>query len=308
MEHQYLATRAPDNDAAEDAPAVSFVPNDFQAQSGASVGEHCVTDRPISSSTRPSGEMTKMGITDVYISKPADYPHASSKLLLLLTGGTGVYSTNNQLQADKYAAEGFVVVMPDQFNGDPYEKSVIAAAGQESSLLERFKVGIAETAKAFTIDMWLARHTQEKVLPILRKVLDIVKDEYADAVANGDGIYGAGYCFGAKYIILLAGEHPDTVMHGQGIEDEESGIQKAGPLLRAGVAAHGTLVTKELLNAIKVPISLVCVENDAHFPAETIEAGRTSLESNRIEHEIRIYPEVPHGKFPCWIHLLFHFI
>jgi poly(3-hydroxybutyrate) depolymerase len=52
--------------------------------------------------------------TKVYISKPNDYPHAPSKLLLLLTGGTGIKSTNNQLQADKYASEGFLVVMPDQ--------------------------------------------------------------------------------------------------------------------------------------------------------------------------------------------------
>ena len=51
----------------------------------------------------------------VYIAKPADYPHAPSKLLLLLTGGTGLKSTNNQLQADKFATEGFLVIMPDQY-------------------------------------------------------------------------------------------------------------------------------------------------------------------------------------------------
>jgi dienelactone hydrolase len=50
----------------------------------------------------------------VYITKPADYPHSPSKLLLLLTGGTGLKSTNNQLQADKYASEGFLVIVPDQ--------------------------------------------------------------------------------------------------------------------------------------------------------------------------------------------------
>ena len=60
-------------------------------------------------------ELTKFDDIDVYIAKPADYPHLPSKLLLLLTGGTGIQSTNNQLQADKYAAEGFVVVMPDQY-------------------------------------------------------------------------------------------------------------------------------------------------------------------------------------------------
>ena len=60
-------------------------------------------------------EVTKFGDVDVYITKPADYPHSPSKLLLLLTGGTGVHSKNNQLQADKYAGEGFLVVMPDQY-------------------------------------------------------------------------------------------------------------------------------------------------------------------------------------------------
>lgn len=50
----------------------------------------------------------------VYIAKPSDYPYAPSKLLLLLTGGTGLASTNNQLQADRFAREGYLVVMPDQ--------------------------------------------------------------------------------------------------------------------------------------------------------------------------------------------------
>ena len=64
--------------------------------------------------------MTKFNDIDVYITKPADYPSSPSKLLLLLTGGTGVHSTNNQLQADKYASEGFLVVMPDQYVDDLY--------------------------------------------------------------------------------------------------------------------------------------------------------------------------------------------
>ena len=48
------------------------------------------------------------------MTKPTDYPHSLSKLLFLFSSGTGIHSRNNQLQADQYAAEGFVVVMPDQ--------------------------------------------------------------------------------------------------------------------------------------------------------------------------------------------------
>ena len=268
-----IATKAPESDAAE----TSAFPGDSQAQSGPSMAEHCTTDRPSTGQT-PTGELTKYDDIDVYVSKPADYPHSPSRLLLLLTGGTGVKSTNNQLQADRYAAEGFVVVMPDQFSGDPAPNSATMAEEANPSWIEQVKIKTVETAKAFMIDMWLARHTPEKVLPILHKVLDAVKDEYADAVAKGGGIYGAGYCFGAKYILILAGEHPDTVIQGQVLNDEEQGVVKKGPLIKAGAIAHATLVTREDLDAVKAPIAMACVgENffkQSSFPTYTDQSFR----------------------------------
>ena len=69
----------------------------------------------------PSQSLSIAEAVQVYIAKPADYPHSPSKLLLLLTGGTGLKSINNQLQADKYASEGFLVVMPDQYAREPPE-------------------------------------------------------------------------------------------------------------------------------------------------------------------------------------------
>jgi dienelactone hydrolase len=76
----------------------------------------------------------------------------------MLTGGTGVKSTNNQLQADKYAAEGYLVVMPDQFDNDPAPNSVdMTEMSQEASWLESVKMNLAGGVKSFLIDMWLAR-------------------------------------------------------------------------------------------------------------------------------------------------------
>ncbi|KIW24382.1 hypothetical protein, variant [Cladophialophora immunda] len=278
---------------------------DSKAQTGPSMGEHCVTDRPAPDSRQPSGEMSKMGDVDVYISKPADYPNTPANLLLLLTSGTGVHSVNNQIQADMFAAEGFVVIMPDQFNGDPAPSSnkttVLTSPTSPGEpphspgILERIKLGAAETAKSFLVDMWLARQTPEKVLPILFKVIETCKDEYADAVAHGQGIYSVGYCFGGKYVIMLAGEHPDPPMQGPGGKDEEEGMIKKEPLIKAGAAAHATLVTREDLKAIKAPLTMVCVENDPLFPDEVLEVGRKHLAASRIEHEIKTYPEVPHG-------------
>lgn len=268
---------------------------------------HCTSDRPSPSSQNPTGVLTKLNDVDVYISKPADYPHSASKLLLLLTPGTGVKSTNNQLQADRYASEGFVVVMPDQFEGDAAPNTTAAvtetggssggdggdggAGGGSTSIIEQVKLRAAETAKSFMIDMWLARHTPEKVLPILHKVLASARDEFADAVANGGGVYAAGYCFGGKYVAMLAADHPDP---GRGGKKEES-MMKHEPMIKAGAIAHATLVTREDLTDIKVPISMVCVENDPLFPEDILEHGRKHLSDQNIEHEIKTYPGVPHG-------------
>ncbi|KAF2753827.1 alpha/beta-hydrolase [Pseudovirgaria hyperparasitica] len=250
-------------------------------------------DRPTPAGEAPTGEFSKLGDVDVYIAKPSDYPHSPSKLLLMLTGGTGIKSTNNQLQADKYASEGFLVIMPDQFGGDPAPNSSTEIPAESNpSFLEQVKLGFAEGAKAFLIDMWLARHTPEKVLPILHKVVGAAKEEFADAVANGNGIYGVGYCFGAKYILLLGAEVADT---GAAKADEEQGNMKQPPVLKAGAIAHGTLVTQEDIEGLKVPTYVVAIENDPLFPDEIRKEGVKTLETNKIEHEVKLYSGVPHG-------------
>lgn len=88
--------------------------------------------------------------------------------------------------------------------------------------------------------MWLARQTPEKVLPVLRKVIEGAKEEFADAVANGGGVYAVGYCFGGKYVLLLGSELPEVV-HRHAIQDEERGATLFAPLIKAGAVAHGKL-------------------------------------------------------------------
>lgn len=44
---------------------------------------------------------------------------------------------------------------------------------------------------------------------------------------------------------------------------------------------------------------MISAESDQLFPEEILEEGRKYLEANNIEHEIRTYPGVPHGKPQC---------
>lgn len=89
--------------------------------------------------------------------------------------------------------------------------------------------------------MWLARQTPEKVLPIIKKIIEGAKEEFADAVANGDGVYAAGYCCGGKYLLLLASESSSNETAGQTAKDEKQGVVNTGPLIKAGALAHGKL-------------------------------------------------------------------
>ena len=59
----------------------------------------------------------------------------------------------------------------------------------------------------------------------------------------------------------------------------------------------GTLIGKEDLANVKSPVSLVCIENDQLFPDEIREEGRKIFATKQIEHEIQVYPGVPHGEF-----------
>ncbi|KAK6201941.1 hypothetical protein LQW54_009255 [Pestalotiopsis sp. IQ-011] len=304
-----VATKAPESDAQEEQDEGPIIAGDTPAQTGPTMGEHCTTDRPTPNGEKPQGEIRKLGGIDAYVTKPASYPTSPGKLLLHLTGGTGLKSVNNQIQSDRFAAEGYVVVMPDLFEGDPAPNSTTfeeseSAEGQAqgaagSSFLDMLKLKAAETAKSFMIDMWLARHTEEKVFPILEKVIDAAKAEFADAVAAGNGVYAVGYCFGARYVLLLAAER-QQVQSGWGgaqkPEDEEAGkTNTKGPYIKAGALAHATLVSPDDFFGLKVPVSLVCVEHDPMFPDEVRTAGEDTLSKEGVEHEVQVYPGVPHG-------------
>lgn len=189
--------------------------------------------------------------------------------------------------------------MPDQFDGEPATSTVtMDQVTEKTSWLDTVKLKTAEGTKAFKIYMWLARHTPEKVLPILHKVVEGAKEEFADALANGGGIYGVGYCFGAKYILMLAGELPDTVAWGQAAasKDEEQGTAKKAPVLKAGAVAHGTMVSKEDLEAVRSPVYIAAVKDDPMFPEDDVlTPGRRAMETNKVEHEVKVYDGVPHG-------------
>lgn len=183
--------------------------------------------------------------------------------------------------------------MPDLFNGDAAPTASAIEEEDSGSLLDQVRMRAVEAAKSFMIDMWMARHTEEKILPILHRVVDGCKEKFADAVRHGGGIYAVGYCIGGRYVLLLGRETPAPA----GQPDEEAGAVRQGPLIKVGALAHAASVVPDDFNGLAVPLSIVCVENDPLFPDEVRTVGEDAMASANLEHEVRVYPGVPHGEF-----------
>jgi len=160
---------------------------------------------------------------------------SNKKVILFLTDVFGHVFINNQLLADEYAKAGFLVVVPDLFNGDPRTLNPPAPG-----------VDIRTT--------WGPKHTPEITRPIVNKALEGIKKEY-----NPDSIYTVGYCFGARYVLqLLATDDvkAGAIAHPSGVTIEDvRAITK--PLFIAGAETDGAYTdelkkqTEVLLKEIK---------------------------------------------------------
>lgn len=180
--------------------------------------------------------------------------------------------------------------MPDLFAGDVAPPAP-AIVDDSATLIEQVKIKAAEVTKSFLIDMWIARVTADKVMPILHRVIDAAKDEYADAIEYGHGIYAVGYCVGGRFVLLLAKEAPPSMAG-----DESAGQEGGVPCIRAGALAHAASVTPSDFDNLKAPLSLVCVEDDPLFPDEVRSAGVEAMAKAKLEHQVKVYPGVPHGQ------------
>ncbi|KAI3460858.1 hypothetical protein Pfo_017521 [Paulownia fortunei] len=135
-------------------------------------GPQCCENPPTLSPSSGVGSVIEFGGLKSYVSGPSD-----SKLAVLLAADVHGYEAPNLRKiADKVAAAGFYVVVPDFFYGDPYDP-----ANAEKPL-----------------PVWKSLHEPAKAFEDAKPVIEALKSKGISAIG------AAGFCYGAKVVVELA--------------------------------------------------------------------------------------------------------
>ncbi|KAJ4419237.1 hypothetical protein N0V85_001116 [Neurospora sp. IMI 360204] len=205
----------------------------------------------------PTGSLVKVADKwDAYIAQPSGSQKAG-KALLFLPDIIGIWQ-NSKLMADQLAAQGYLTVVLDIFNGDPLP---------------------INRPDDFDLMGWMTKgstgdnpHTKEAVDPIVQAAIKELKEKYGVTK-----IGALGYCFGAKCLVRnMTASAPFT-----GID--------------VGFIAHPSFVDEEELAAINGPLAIAAAETDSIFPAEKRHKSEEILKETGFPYNINLYSGVTHG-------------
>lgn len=135
-------------------------------------GSQCCENPPSLSSSHGAGSVVDLGGLKSYVTGPADSKHA----ILLISDVFGYEAPNLRKLADKVAAVGYYVVVPDFLYGDPY---------------------VPENNKK-PLPVWIKSHGTDKGFEDAKPVIAALKSQGISSVG------AAGFCWGAKVVVELA--------------------------------------------------------------------------------------------------------
>ncbi|XP_050236105.1 endo-1,3;1,4-beta-D-glucanase-like [Mercurialis annua] len=135
-------------------------------------GSQCCENPPTLSSGYGAGSITEIGGLKTYITGPSD----SNRSVVLISDIFGYEAPNLRKLADKVAAAGFYVVVPDFFKGDPY---------------------VPENADR-PIPVWIKSYGTDKGYEDAKPVIAALKSKGISAIG------AAGFCWGAKVVVDLS--------------------------------------------------------------------------------------------------------
>lgn len=135
-------------------------------------GTQCCENPPALSSSSGHGSVLELGGLKTYVSDSSNSKYA----ILLISDVYGYEAPNLRKLADKVAAGGYYVVVPDFLYGDPYNPE----------------------NKEKPIQVWIQSHGTDKGFEDAKQVIAALKDKGISPIG------AAGFCWGGKVVVELA--------------------------------------------------------------------------------------------------------
>lgn len=224
--------------------------------------EHCLTGYVLPDKPTGSMETTSTGIS-YYLASPENDKEKDNKLLILFTDIFGVAFNNNKILADKMAAQGYKVYVPDILQNDAIPSEHLPPS-TGTMLNKLYFMG-----KLITLLPWIIRHRSAVTLPIVKTFTDEVK-----ALNPGYKVGVTGYCFGGLYSATLAADPS---------------------LVDVGFACHPSALNDTVLHNINVPFGFACAAKDDFFSPDYAAKAQEYLINKKIPTEMVVYPGTEHG-------------
>ncbi|EXB95846.1 hypothetical protein L484_010045 [Morus notabilis] len=134
-------------------------------------GCQCCSNPPTLNPSSGAGHVEKLGGLDSYVTGSPN----SKLAVLLISDIYGFEAPNLRKLADKLAAAGFFVAVPDFLHGDPYVSEDFSGLG-----------------------IWLQDHGTDKGFEEAKPVIEDLKSKGFSAIG------AAGFCWGAKVVVEVA--------------------------------------------------------------------------------------------------------
>ncbi|KAL8951012.1 MAG: hypothetical protein Q9222_002988 [Ikaeria aurantiellina] len=205
---------------------------------------------------KPQGRETKLGNFNAYVAGSDTQKDAAIMIVSDMLGWT---LTNTRLLADHFAKEANATVyLPDFFEGEVVPADILDDEKTRDEFLAR------------ELKPWLERHSKANRAAPIHDAAKVLKQDL------GYKKVGAiGYCWGGWAVFQLAAK-------GKNMVDCIS-------------AAHPSLLTKEEINELAVPVQILAPEHDMSFTPELKEYTNKTIPALGIEYDYQYFPKLMHG-------------
>ncbi|CAK7202237.1 hypothetical protein SEUCBS139899_004959 [Sporothrix eucalyptigena] len=217
---------------------------------------------------KPEGRTSKIAETfDTYVAG-----NNTKAAVLIIHDVYGWQNPNVQLMADHYASEsGATVFVPDFFDGDRLKR-------------EEYPELTDQQFFATHLMPFISRHTREirekdifKVARALRRDLGFEK------------VVAIGFCYGGWAVMRLAAKPENQPA------DDKDAKPIEGPLVHAISTAHPSLLIKQDIEQVAVPMQILAPEIDAMYTPELKQYTFDVVPKNGVALDYLHFPGIAHG-------------